>query len=137
MEPETGVVASSRLPSNGSKISGLNRGAQRGRAGGHRIPLTGPIGEAASRDAIGLGLVLDCIQHVQGIGAPEVECFPGGIQRKAELRLVEGNETARRNGGTVGNAEFISVGIIAQISTGEICAGVGVIVELDELGTGS
>src|SRR5262249_40111099 len=89
------------------------------------------VWKTAKGDAVFLPFEPQRIEHARLVGVFEIDCLPRGRERKAELILIERDESARWDDRAFWNDETIGSSVICQDTPGEIDGLIAVVVELD------
>ena len=91
------------------------------------------IGRTAAGNRIGLPTEVDRVDYPRLIRIHEEDLLAFGEQRKPQDRVVVPAEAPRRNGRSIGNAELVCGGAVAQISAGKIHRHIAVIIKLQAI----
>jgi hypothetical protein len=91
------------------------------------------FGMAAERDAVGLRPESYGVDHPGAVGTVEEQGLAGGVEREAQLRLVEGDPPARGQHGSRGNQEAGLGRVVGDPASGEIDGVPTSVADLDEI----
>src|ERR1017187_804128 len=91
------------------------------------------VRHATKRNAILLRFKTHGVQNACAGGIAEINRLARCVERKAELRLVVGQKTARRNDRARRQDEFVHLRIVAQRTAGNVERLIAVIVKFDEI----